>query len=407
MNNANNFDNTTELEPWEQQSTAAPPTAPATYYAAAPPGQPIANPAAPTQHEDTAYWRTNDTKPKKNIFKSMTNERLAKLPKKAKPKKEKKPRVERVENINLDKAIPIKTNYFKKVVRFVAWVILLFFAARGIVAMAKPDPVSAMQAQTTQFIEQQKQEQNISLELYAFAGNFTKEYLTYEPNGQQDYLARLKPYTTSNFSIDGISNFSSYATALYTQAYSIEQYNTGQYDVYVMATIEYTKDEVTTTEDCYMKVPVGVTGGGKYIVEDYPLFIAAPSGENVTQTPFTGREVDNAVNSEVKTLLDNFFAALYQDNQTSIDYFLSGDADKTQFKGLAGRFTYEGIREIHTYQDPQNSNKFLSIVTIIVEDINGTEMYQRFNVSIQKEGSRYYVLDMDTKAYDLKENYTV
>lgn len=336
----------------------------------------------------------------------------------AKPKKTfsffKKP--EKVVNINTEDYIKPKKDTGKKALSIILWGVLGFVFIRGAVSSLQPNPLDEMQRRTDLFIEEQTAQTNLALEIESFAQNFAKEYLTYQVGRREDYAKRVKPYVSSHVSISENQNFKGNATATYLQAYKLQQYDKNQYDVYVMADIEYSGTPLATNEtvpaqlereNTYLKIPVRVLDRGKYIVEDYPAFVAAPDANDYTATQFNARDVDKTVNAQIEQILKNFFAAYYQGNQTQIDVFLAVNADKAAFKGLDGRYRFKEIRSLRSFADPANPSRMLSLVELIIEDRNGQQLTQRFNVLVNHDGDRFYVVEMDTKTVDIKYNFSV
>jgi hypothetical protein len=321
-----------------------------------------------------------------------------------------KNKTQTITNINSDNYIKPKNNTGLKVLRGVLWVMIGFVFLRGVISSLRPDPISDMQRQTAAFISEQRESRNLDFEIGSFAQNFAREYLTYESGRLDDYISRIAPYVSGHVTFLGIQNFRHTATASYVNAYRIEQYGSDQYDVYVMAIIDYivnhhTEDGVTTRieqESTYMKVPIRVLGQGRYIVEDHPVFIAAPDRSDHEPIRFTGPEVDRAINTEIEIILSNFLAVYYQENQTRINYFLAPEAIKEDFRGLEGRYKFGRLNNVRSFQDPLDRNRFLSLVEITLEDRNGQQLIQRFNVLLRRQGVRYYIVEMDTKTVDLK-----
>jgi hypothetical protein len=218
-------------------------------------------------------------------------------------------------------------------------------------------------------------------------------------------------------SFSDTQSFLSDARAVYVQAYKLETYDDAQYDVYVMAEIEYTSEGAavdgvrqarTETAKTYMKVPVRVLAKSQYVVVDYPVFVAEPDSSVYAGTQFMGREADKAVNEQIAQVLTNFFAAYYEENQTRIEYFLSTSADKEKFKGLNGRYDFSEIKSVRSYLDPVDARRILSVVELRIADVNGQALTQRYNMLVTHDGTRYYVVDMDTKTVDIsKYNFNV
>ena len=352
-------------------------------------------------------------KKKKHTAKPSKVSRPPRPPKQQASKKHKTHKTQAITNINADNYIKPRKNTGMKVLRVVLWVMISFVFVRGIISSLRPDPVSEMQRQTAAFMREVRDSENQSFEIESFAQNFAREYLTYEPGGMDDYISRITPYISGHVTFSGISNFRNTASASYVNAYRMEPYSQDQYDVYVMAVIDYTARQyiegastVTAEQDStYLKIPVRVHGQGRYIVEDHPVFIAPPDRSTHEYTQFYGPEADRDVNAEIERILGNFLPVYYQENQTRIDYFLAPEANREDFKGLDGRYRFARLNNTRSYSDPIGRGSFLSLVEITLEDRNGQQLIQRFNILIRRQEERYYIVGMDTKTVDLKHNF--
>ncbi|HCC34539.1 MAG TPA: hypothetical protein DEQ02_02425 [Ruminococcaceae bacterium] len=353
--------------------------------------------------------------PKKSFF-----EKRERPPTPETDKKQKAPRPKKrqnITNINTERYIKPKKNIGKKILRTALWVILTFVFIRGIVSILRPDPISEVQRRADAFMQEQQETRNLEFEIESFAQNFAKEYLSYRSGEKQDYNDRVGPYVSSHVSFSEGQEFKNTAEASYVQAYKLEPYNENQFDVFVMATVDYTIPQTasagteitfrTQREHSYLKIPVRVLGAGAYIVEDFPAFVAAPDGYSVSAAQFVGSDVDQSVNQEIERVLQNFFVAYYGGNQTQIEYYLAQEADKAEFKGMDGRYKYIEISNLRSVVNPQNTSEILSLIEIAIEDINAQRHKQRFNILLRREGERYFILEMDTKTVGIKYDFSV
>lgn len=327
-------------------------------------------------------------------------------------KKSKEPK--EIYNINSDQSIKPKKDTGRRILRFAFWIIPLFIFCRGVVDIIRPDPLEEYRQMTTAFIAEQEAKTNIDFEVSSFARDFAYEYLTYDAGGASGYTDRLEKYITGQQVFSNVQTLRESAKALYVGAYKVEEYNTGQYDVYVKAVVNYPvasgtfNNEVVIMDNIqqsYLKIPVQEVNGS-YRIEDVPVYVAEPTNPTVKMTPFSGREADPQITKEITNALDSFFPAYYSEDQTRIDYFLHENAEKEDFKGLAGRFEYNDINTLSVFQDPTESSKYLAIAEINITDVNKHNVLQRFNLLFQKEKDRYYLVSWDTRTNGLKYDYS-
>lgn len=305
----------------------------------------------------------------------------------------------------------LRKNTAFKVLRILIWSMLCFFFIRGVVVSIRPDPTSKINGIIKKFQEDLSMYQNQNGEIMAFAQNFVKEYMTYEAGEEFDYVDRLKPYasetiTNTAYRFPGGST----ATVLYSAAYKQTQYSPTQYDVWVLTTVSYTSKMIsddgiaseTITEDTViLKVPISVSGN-RYIVEDYPAFVADDQKAVYEKKAYTGKESTDEIKNSVELALSNFFKAYYESDQSVIDYYLSPDADSSKFIGLKGRVSFERIDELRVYYRNENSTTdFLSMVTLSVKDKNNAVVTQHYNLHIVYKDKQYYVVDMNVRSTNL------
>lgn len=289
---------------------------------------------------------------------------------------------------------------------------LCFLFVKGVIISIRPDPTVKINGIIRDFQTQLSTYQNQNNEIMAFAQNFVVEYMTYKAGEESDYVDRLKIYAT-----DTITNTAyrfptgSTAKALYAGAYKHTQYSPTQYDVWVMTTVEYTSQEIsddgiaseTATKDTVvLKVPVSIDEN-KYIVEDYPAFVADNQKATYEKQIYTGKECTAEIKNAVELALSNFYKAYYESDQSIISYYLSPDADTNKFIGLQGRIGFEGIDELRVYYSNESSTTdFLALVTLSVKDKNNTIIAQHYNLNIVYKDKQYYVVDMDIRNTNLR-----
>lgn len=313
----------------------------------------------------------------------------------------------------------IKKVGWTKIARYVFWILLFYFFARGVAITLRPDNTEVVTNMISKFREDFSNYKDQNEEIMSFAQNFAKEYLTYKNREEEDYKQRILKYVSKDFyNQSDIVDFRGTAEAIYVQAYRKEQYSQDQYDVYVKASVNYsiqvpseqgdTFETKNIQKDVILKVPI-YTNGSEYIVEDIPMYVNDTiKYEQYEAKKYSGDSVsDDAVVTNVKNALSSFFKAYYEQNQNEINYYLTKDADLTKFIGLDGRLKFETIDSINCYQTA-GTEDILCITKVLTRDsVNEVAIYQQFNIIVQKINNKYYVKDLNTKTINIqtKEQY--
>ncbi len=323
-------------------------------------------------------------------------------------KKEKKPKEKKTH----DKGYILKKNIGMRVLRVLLWIILVFIFVRGIVAIFNSDKEAEMKRLIADFKVEYGNFTNQNNEVMAFAQNFVREYLTYEIKGEEDYKNRLKPYVSKTFLNDSLNDFKNSAAAVYVQAYRMEEYSPNQVDVYVLAEVEYYSRTLDNDAQSYvtncsrsqivLNVPVYISAEQSYVVENIPL----PVTDSVYLEEFgiqeysgTGLEDTTAI----KTSIENFLKAYFEQDESVINYYLDIGADKEKFSGLKGRFTFLGIDDLKCYQEP--GADITCLVEFNIKDIsNDAKLLQKINLSVRESGGKYYIKSMGTRTGNLNFN---
>lgn len=305
----------------------------------------------------------------------------------------------------------MKKNTGMKMLRIIFWIILIFVFIRGVITIFRPDKEDTVDQMISDFKVNYSTFTNKNEEVMSFAQNFAKEYLTYEVKGEEDYKKRLQTYVTAAFLNAGdICDFSSSAEAIYVQAYRMEDYTADQKDVYVLAEINYSMQKLAedgqtyTTEErsnqLVLKVPV-YSQNGSYVVENIPQIVSDTNYlYDYKAEDYYGTSLTDIQNTAVKTSVENFLKAYYEQDESVIDYYLGDNADKGSFTGLAGRFTFLNIDTINSYL--MESGDIICLVTYTIKDSeNGVKMLQKINLSVQENGGKYYIESMNVRTGNL------
>lgn len=330
---------------------------------------------------------------------------------KKKEKTEQKPKEKAVKKKERDEGYVLKKNGAMKALRIIFWTILVFIFIRGVAAILVPNKETVVDQMIQEFQSSLKEEKELNTEALAFAQNFAREYLTYTQRGEEDYRQRIKPYVSNNvYNQQNIVDFKNSAAAAYVQAYRVEKYSDTQLDVYVLAEVEYfttslsqnqsTYETATESEQTVLKVPL-YRADGKYVVESLPLFVSDSIGvEGYAVKDYYGTSLKEAQTKEVKSSAENFLKAYYEQDTTVINYYLSASAEKSRFDGLDGRYAFGKITSISCYQE--QGEAIVCLVEYTIKDrVNDTALVQKINLSVTKDGSRYYINAMNTRTGDI------
>lgn len=329
-----------------------------------------------------------------------------------KTKKEKKPKKEKMPKKPKSEAYVMRKNTGLKILRVLLWGMIVFIFIRGVLSCLQRDKEAVVDQMIRQFKTDYGTFSTQNEEVMAFAQNFVREYLTYEVKGEEDYRKRLADYVYAGFFNNSvIDSFNARAEAVYVQAYRVEDYSADQKDVYVQAEVEYTNripaDGTTYTEESSrqsvtLKVPV-YCKDSRYVVESVPLVVNdSMQIEEYKITDFYGTYVSEQEAAAIKTSVNNFLKAYCEQDESVINYYLAASADKEDFTGLNGRYTYEGISGISSYQ---GTTDIICIVEYKVKDSgNGIILTQKINLAVTESGGKYYIKTMDTRTGNLNRS---
>lgn len=298
-----------------------------------------------------------------------------------------------------------------RVVRVILWVFVSLIFVRGTIASFRPDPNATVNQTIADFSSGLETEKKLDSEMLAFAENFAVEYMTYESGKESEYGNRLRRYaaetvTNQPFQFDDGAS----ANVAYALAYKKQEYSEHQSDVFVQMSVIYSNltkmpdgkyaTEVSS-ERTILKVPIAVNGDS-YIVEDVPVFVNDNTKiQGYEQVSYQGDECTEGITSGINSALSNFYKSYYEDGQSIINYYLTPDADKSQFMGLNGRVTYHSIESLRAYYIPKKTNEFIVITKVNVTDKNGMIMTQNYNLNVVWKDDRYYIRSMDTRTVNV------
>lgn len=307
----------------------------------------------------------------------------------------------------------LRKNTAMRIMRIALWGMLIFVFIRGVSTCMKKDSVAQAQAVINEFEGKFAEYKDDNEEIMSFSQNFAREYLTYEQRQESDYAERIRRYVSKEIyeRASDLVDFQGKATAVYAQAYRKEEYAENQYDIYVLADVEYEtevkteKNGETETSVTVMRKPVTLkipvySDEGKYVVEGLPVIVSdSMQLTGYSAEAYSGTAITDARVNGIRTSVTNFLTAYYDQDQNVIEYYLTKDADKTKFQGLSGRYTFYQIETINCYA---LDSGILCIVSFTVTDsANGNHLLQELNLLVTADGDKYYIKNMNTKTAHL------
>ena len=295
-----------------------------------------------------------------------------------------------------------------RIVRVILWIMLTFIFVRGVVAILQDDSESQV-VDLQQYQEELAADQTRIEQLLPFAEDFAREYLTYRNGEEQDYMQRLSTYAAPSL-FSGIRLTEGSAEALNATAYRHEAYSETQEDVWVRLQVRYTTKErnletdeiveVQKLRETTLKIPVAYTADG-YIVEDLPAFVSdSRKATDFKAESYAGTSADRDTQEAVEAALGNFFKAYYTEDQSVIKYYLTPDAELSDFLGLDGRVEFGRIAECKVYRS-DDSDALLAIVGLEVRDVNGMTVPQRFHLELQQQDGQFRVRSIHTRSKNI------
>lgn len=359
-----------------------------------------------------SFWRKTKTKEEKAQEQALKQEqREAKKRAKAEAKAFEKARIAELKK-DREELYLLRKNQRLKIGRWCLWGMIGFIFLKGVIVSVRPDPTTEVNRTIDQFKTSLSSFQEQDNEVLSFAQNFAVQYLTYAGGKEEDYVNRLKQCSTESVFNQGYQFPSgTSANVIYANAYKKESYSDHQMDVWVVVTVEYkhrqqegeSVTEHQSTETSILKVPVAFKDN-HYIVEEVPVFVNDTiklSDYSVAQ--YVGVECPTDVSEAIKASLTNFYTAYYGQDQGVINYYLSPQADTSEFIGLGGRVMFKQIETLRAYYlSEDNKQDFMVLVTLSVTDKNGVVMQQKFNVKMTYKDNQYYVVEMNTRQANLK-----
>lgn len=338
-----------------------------------------------------------------------------------KREKEKKPKDLKIKKVEEKEYIMKKTAHLK-VFRIVFWVLLISVFFLGVKSIFKLntqlDPEEIIKEVKVEESKKPKQE-----EIFSFAENFTRQYVTYTKDGEDSFLARIKPYVSERIlETQNIYDFKTASNANYVNAYRLEPYSETQFNVYVTvsaSTVSFEevkdkkKQETIKTPKTFganytLKVPISITNKS-YVVEDLPMIVSDSSYYGNKDYEVKLMQSEEVKVDGLEESLMNFLKAYYKEDQTVIDYYLDAGADKTKFCSLIDTaiFNFEKITELKIYQ-AANGKDYICLVkfNLINKNTKGV-ILQQFNLIVRQDSSKgkqkFYIKDIEPRTNNIKQ----
>ena len=318
----------------------------------------------------------------------------------------------------------IKTKRFRKVFRIILWLMMLLIIARGITSFLKKDQSSSLKALIAENAKAQDNKRIDELGTNSFAENFTRAFIEF--NGDPEtYKNNLSKYASSQFKTsintartavinvtavrnDWIgnnkvlvdcfvrfmtdSNQTVVVTATSATPKATPTKNKSVSPSPSTSDSQSTQDTQNSTQnnvkEVYLRVPVSIKDGGKYIVESSPTFVANDSRSDQQDTSqMDGTRVEKP---EIREIAETFLKSYCEDNSTSISYYMADNNSK--IKGLDGSFAFKNI---DTFELKQNGDKYNADIAYYVEGSAGKYIQEMQIVFIYKN-NRYLIEKLNT-----------
>lgn len=295
-----------------------------------------------------------------------------------------------------------------KVIRGVLWALIGFVVLRGAVSLVRGSEADKIKAENTKLIETVNKQSGLETNAYSFAEAFTRDYFTRYPINTDFFKNNMLKYT--NEALADAMNNNSYSEVISVNAFNFSKYSDNQYNVSVQANLKQyvpkpgqekvPKDKLAydmkLVTDC-IEVPVYVDNNGNMSVDDMPVMVSAPAKANVPQVVYQGeQETDPDVVNKMNDVLNNFFKAYYELDQTQIDYFLANGA--SQIRGTNGEYKLDKLDSVNIFR--KDNNQYLATVELTINAFE-SQVKQRFNVTLVKEGDKYLIKDLNSRMFNL------
>lgn len=305
-----------------------------------------------------------------------------------------------------EKVNKVKSALPQKIFKVVLWVILSIIFLRGIGTYFKPNDASTAKTVIEAYKQGKDYSDQVSFEATAFARMFAMEYLTFKGDNS-DYDDRLKKYSNLDF----VGNFKDKVEALGSEAYKIEWRGKDKLNVDVKVKVRYTvkpqeddilpkpgeapKPDIITVKDTCIRIPLYVSDG-KYLVEDYPVFIPEPSKGAKPEKNKQGKDVSNDVKGKLQSAVENFIKTYCNGNSVEMSYYLA-DTSKTE-NGLNKRYIFKKLILEEFNARELDGGKYLITTQYEVQDsINNQVFKQSMQITITVKDNKYLIDSFDAK----------
>jgi len=303
-----------------------------------------------------------------------------------------------------EKVNKVKSALPQRIGRIFLWVVVAFLVLRGVGTYLKPNSANTV----TDIVESYKTEKDytdrIDFEASAFARMFAIEYMTYKGDNT-DYDNRMKKYSNLDF----IGAYNDKIDALSGEAYRIEWRGKDKVNVDVKLRVRYTvkqqqdtlkvgeapKPDIVTVNDVYLRIPV-YASNGKYLVEDYPVFIPEPGKGAKPEKTKQGKDVSSDIKAKIQSAVENFLKTYCSGNSVEMSYYLA-DINKTE-NGLGKRYNFKKLILEEFEARELESGKYLVSTQYEVEDsINNQVFKQAIQIKIVVKDNKYLIDSFNAK----------
>ena len=299
------------------------------------------------------------------------------------------------------KSFKIKTVMFQSIGRVILWTLIIFLFLRGVGTLFVSSETGEAQRLINQFIDEKGYKERVELEAASFAEGFAIEYFTYERGG--DYEERLLRYLPSSISLGSPGHGK--IRALNSRGYSVEWFSGNQLNVSVAVKVLYEiqlqENNETKTQskedEVYIVVPV-MELEGKYIVEDHPSIVPAPTKAEVSTIFYSGAGPDSAVVNEIKEVLESFFKTYYSGSPGEISYYMH---ENKRVSGLEGRYQLNRLENVRVYDIGIQDEHLVIAELTITDSMSGILYKQGYHIQLIKVNNRYYIKDFSVRTVNI------
>lgn len=310
--------------------------------------------------------------------------------------KREKPKKEKTMEIKEKK---IETIGIRLVGKVILWLLVLFLIICGVRSILSASSEEQLMGMVENYSETMDRREALLTGATTFAENYVTEYYTYSGQFNTDYVNRVSKFTAKNLTVKDHTAGKTAAKVLSCKAYHVGFVNDKQLDIDLTTKVQYTslEDNSVSTSELSLRIPVSIDEAGAFAVTSTPLIIPAKemSEELKVESTYEGTTVSSNEKSEIQTVLESFFKTYCEGTDNEVEYYVSEDCNVRQ--SLQGVVSFQKIEMVSVVVAEGQENLYYADVTFSVLD-RGEPFEIRTFLHLTKEGSRYYISQMLTRA---------